>query len=115
MTSDKYYADAVSWAAESRIVNGYSDEIFAPDDFITREQMAVILYNYAQTKGREINSFAELDEYSDSDKVSDYAQEAVSWAVGNGYITGKGNGVLDPKGTATRAEMSSIIVRFLNI
>ena len=115
VTSDKYYADAVSWAAESRIVNGYSDEIFAPDDFITREQMAVILYNYAQMKGREINSFAELDEYSDSDKVSDYAQEAVSWAVGNGYITGKGNGVLDPKGTATRAEMSSIIVRFLNI
>lgn len=115
VTSDKYYADSVAWTSEKRIVNGYSEEIFAPDELITREQMAMILYNYAQMKGREINSFAELDTFSDGTAVSDFAKEALSWAVGNGYVTGKGNRMLDPKGTATRAEMASIIVRFLDI
>lgn len=115
VTSDKYYSEAVAWAAEKRILNGYSEEIFAPEELITREQMAVALYNYAQLKGREINSFANLDIYSDMEDISYYAREAVSWAVGNGYLIGRENGVFDPKGSATRAEMASIIIRYLNI
>ena len=97
---DAWYADAVDWAAEHGIVEGYSDTAFGPNDPITREQMAAILYRYAQYKGYDVSAKADLN------------KEALQWANAEGLINGKGDGVLDPKGQATRAEAAVILTRF---
>ena len=106
-----YYADAVRWAAGKEIVAGNSNGAFEPDKPVTREQMAVILYRYAQTKDETIASgkYAELD-FKDTNQVSEYAYEALRWATSEGIFTGN-NGVLDPKGTANRAQVAATLVR----
>ena len=108
----QYYAEAVAWAAANSIVNGTSDTTFAPLNNITREQMAAILYRYAQYKGYDVSGSADLSAFTDAASISDYAVSALQWAVDAGLINGKGNGILDPKGSATRAEVSAILSRF---
>ncbi len=108
-----WYEDAVKWASSNGIVNGYSDVQFAPNDSVTREQMAAIMFRYATYKGYDISNRAELDQFIDSDEVSAWATEAMKWATGSALINGKGGGLLDPVGSATRAEVATIIMRFV--
>ena len=107
-----WYADAVNWAADKGIVEGYGNGKFGPEDNITREQMAAILYRYADYKGYDVRASARLSGFADEDQVSDWAEEAMSWAVAEDLMDGKGNNRLDPTGTATRAEVATILMRF---
>ncbi|MGI6181967.1 MAG: S-layer homology domain-containing protein [Agathobaculum sp.] len=108
----KYYSAAIDWAAANGIVKGVSETKFAPDTVITREQMAAILYRYAQYKGYDVSKTAKLDEYKDGVEVSAYATNAMQWANAEGLITGKTSVTLVPKGSATRAEVATILMRF---
>jgi uncharacterized repeat protein (TIGR02543 family) len=108
----KWYTDAITWAAENKIVSGYGKGLFGPNDNITREQMAAIFYNYAKHKGYDLSDTSSLEGFTDNTKVSGWASEALQWMVGSGMMNGKGNNILDPKGTATRAEMASIMQKF---
>lgn len=103
---------AVSWAAENNIVNGVSASEFAPSDSITREQLAALLYRYAEFKGYDTSSSNSLDRYEDAYLISDYAKDAVKWANAEGLITGDSETTLNPKGNATRAEIAAILMRF---
>ena len=107
-----WYADAVNWAADKGIVEGYGNGKFGPEDNITREQMAAILYRYADYKGYDVRASARLSGFADENQVSDWAEEAMSWAVAEDLMDGKGNNRLDPTGTATRAEVATILMRF---
>ena len=108
-----WYADAVNWAAARGIVKGYDTGAFGPEDSVTREQLAAILYRYAQVKGYDTTRGGmAVREFSDSASISDWAQEAMAWAVNAQVLSGKGNGVLDPQGTATRAEVAQMLMNF---
>ena len=109
-----WYADAVNWAAARGIVKGYDTGAFGPEDSVTREQLAAILYRYAQAKGYDTTQGGmAVREFSDSASISDWAQEAMAWAVNAQVLSGKGNGVLDPQGTATRAEVAQMLMNFV--
>ena len=111
--SGAWYADAVAWAAANDIVNGTSATTFAPNSPITREQMATMLYRFAQYKGMDAVTLQEnLTGYPDGGQVSDYAIPAMNWAVGQGLIAGMENGTLVPQGSATRAQVATILMRF---
>ena len=111
--SGAWYANAVAWAAANDIVNGTSATTFAPNSPITREQMATMLYRFAQYKGMDAVTLQEhLTGYPDGDQVSDYAIPAMNWAVGQGLIAGMENGTLVPQGSATRAQVATILMRF---
>ncbi len=110
--SNAWYADAVNWAAEQRIVLGYGSGAFGPENNITREQMAAILYRYAQYKDYDVSASGDLTKYRDGDSVSDWAEDAMQWAVGAKLCTGKSSNVLDPTSTATRAEVAQIMMNF---
>ena len=112
VASDAWYAEAVNWAAEQGIVSGYGNGLFGPEDDITREQMALILYKYAELKGYDVTVKGDLTAFTDGEETSDWAKEAVEWAVGAKLISGKGNGQLDPIGTAIRAEVAQILMGF---
>ena len=107
----QWYTNAVVWAAANDIVTGYNGK-FQPDASITREQMAAILYRYAQYKGYDTSAKGSLENFSDAAAASDWANEALTWAVGEGILSGKGNGVLNPVGTAARAEVAAMLMRF---
>ena len=107
-----WYTDAVAWAAQNGIVNGVSDTQFAPGDDITREQLAVILYRYATYQGYAVSQRADLSGFVDAGTISTYAQEALSWANATGLITGTTGTTLSPKGSATRAQVATILSRF---
>lgn len=111
----RYYSDAVIWAYENEIVTGYGNDTFGPADKITREQMVVMMYRYAKLMEYDLGEMAEYDHFPDADKVSNFAKEAMKWAIGNEIINGKANGdevLLDPQGNALRAECAAIIMRF---
>ena len=111
--SGAWYANAVAWAAANDIVNGTSATTFAPNSPITREQMATMLYRFAQYKGMDAVTLQEnLTGYPDGGQVSDYAIPAMNWAVGQGLIAGMENGTLVPQGSATRAQVATILMRF---
>ena len=109
----RWYADAITWAAENGIFAGYSMDKFGPDDPITREQLTAIFYRYADYKGYKLTVTENLDKFEDADKITDYAKMVMQWAVGNGLIKGKSENLLDPQGTATRAEISAMLHRFV--
>lgn len=109
----QWYTEGVNWAAANDLVNGYGNSTFGPKDDITREQMAAILYRYAQFKGYDCTVQGDLSRFADGGQTSDWARDAVVWAVDKGLLTGKGGGLLDPKGTATRAEVATILMRFV--
>ena len=109
-----WYADAVAWAAGSGIVKGYSAAAFGPEDAVTREQLAVMLYQYAQYQKYDVSGSlsGSLSGFADGANTSSWAVEAVEWAVQNGLLSGKDGSRLDPTGTATRAEVAAILMRF---
>ena len=114
--SSMYYADAVAWAAENGIVTGLDATIYAPAHSITREQLAAMLYRMAQYNGQaSAGSTDALNGFADRNAVHDWAKDAMCWAIENGIVTGKGNAVLDPTGTATRAEVAAMLTRFHNL
>ena len=110
--SGVWYTEAVRWAAAEGIVKGYSDTVFAPDDTVTREQLATILYRYAEYKEYDVSAKGDLTTFADGSTVSTWAADGMTWAVGAQLITGKDGGKLDPTGTATRAEVATILMRF---
>ncbi|HIV96904.1 MAG TPA: C69 family dipeptidase [Candidatus Agathobaculum stercoravium] len=112
VNADAYYADAVAWANANGIVTGYGDGLFGPDDTITREQMAAILYRYAQYKGYDVTTTGSLDAYTDAAQISNYALTAMQWANEQGLITGSTSTTLEPQGNAIRAEAATILMRF---
>ena len=110
--SGSYYEKAVAWAAANGIVTGTGSTSFSPDAKVTREQLAAILYRYAQYKKLDTDAGAKLDSFSDAGNVFGYASEALSWAVSEGLINGA-SGRLMPKGDATRAQVAAILHRFV--
>ena len=110
--ADTWYTDAVVWAAENGIVNGVSETEFAPGKDITREQLATILFRYAEAKGYDVSARADLSAYTDADQIQSYAAESVAWAVAEGLIQGFEDNTLRPAGNATRAQIATILMRF---
>ena len=113
VAADAWYADAVAWAADAGIVTGVSDTTFAPDQMMTREQIATILYRYAAYKNYDVTASNDLSSYTDAGQIGSYAVEAMQWANGAGLITGSTATTLNPLGSATRAEVATILMRFL--
>ena len=112
VASGKYYEKAIAWAAENGIVSGFSADTFGPDQNITREQMAAILYRYATYKKYDVSTAGDLSKFPDADKVSSYAVDAMKWANAAGLINGSNDGKLYPAGNATRAQVAAILTRF---
>ena len=109
--STMYYYKAVNWAIKNKIISGYNNGKFGPDDLITREQLAVILWKYSRYKGTYKDKTADYSKFSDSKKISEFAQKGMNWAVGVGVITGS-QGQLLPQGNASRAEAVSMIYKY---
>ena len=108
-----YYAEPIAWASSNGIVTGYDESTFGPNDAITREQMAAILYRYAQYKGYDTaQGGMALREYDDYAEISEYALEAMGWAVSQGLVTGTSSTTLTPDGSAIRAQVATIFQRF---
>jgi len=116
VSEDKWYYQSINWANENKIVNGMSEDIFDPDRAITREQLAVILYRYALYKGYNVK-MAEIIAlpYNDNDKISDYALEAIKFVTSAKLVYGRDTNEFDPKASATRAEVATIIMRFFEV
>ena len=112
VSEDAYYAGAVAWAVEQGIVNGYENGAFRPEKPVTREELAAILYRYGRYQGRDMTERTALSGYVDAEQVSGYAWEPLSWAVGAGLISGTDWGGLYPGGSATRAELAAILLRY---
>lgn len=108
-----WYANAVIWAKQNGIVNGVTETEFAPDSNITREQIATIMFRYAQYNGMEAVALEENLHFTDVNEISEYAVSAMNWAVGTGLINGKSATTLNPKDNATRAEIATILQRFI--
>ena len=108
-----WYAQAVNWAASVGVVNGFDDGTFQPNTAITREQLAAILRNYAAYKGLDVSASGSLSTFTDAASVSDWAKESVEWAVGSGLLGGYEDSTLQPQGTTTRAEVASVLQRYL--
>jgi uncharacterized repeat protein (TIGR02543 family) len=113
--NDAYYMGYIGWASKNSIVNGVGDNKFAPDQSITREQMAVILQNYAKAIGFTLPKVHKENTFADSAKISAYAKDAVKQAQMAGIISGKNGNLFDPQGTATRAEVSAMLRRFVQL
>ncbi len=116
VAENQWYTAAVAWASQEGIVNGVGNRRFDPDGTITREQLATILYRYCQAAGLDTSARAALSGFPDGGKVSAYAQDAISWAVAEGLISGSRVGnqtYLDPQGSATRAQVATILMRFI--
>ena len=112
VASDQWYSEAVAWAAANGVVKGYNELEFAPEDYITREQLAAILFRYAQFKGLDASARGDLSGFADGAAVADWAEEAMQWAVGAGLLNGD-NGSLKPAAGTTRAEVAMILMRFI--
>lgn len=114
VASGAYYANAVAWANANGIVSGYGSGKFGPNDKVIREQLAAILYRYAQYKKYDVSVGEDTNilSYDDAQSISSYAIPAIQWACGAGVVTGKSGSKLDPKGNATRAEVAAMLMRF---
>ena len=110
-----YYANAVVWAQQNGIVNGISETEFAPDNSITREQIAAIIHRYAQYKGIDVSvgENTNILSYNDYDDISEYAIASMQYACGSGLLKGRTESTLNPKENATRAEVAAILHRFI--
>ena len=113
VAGDAWYAQGTAWAMKSGIVSGYGDGQFGPDDAITREQLALMLYRYAQYMKLSTGAGASLNAFGDKEAVSSWAQQAMSWAVSAGILGGTPEGNLNPGGTATRAEAAVMVSQFV--
>ena len=110
--SGQWYTEAVAWAKAHGIVNGYSATEFAPDDAMTREQMAAVMFRYAEYKGVASDTSADLSGYTDAGKVSTWAEEAMEWANAEKIITGTSTTTLAPSGSSTRAQLATVLMRY---
>lgn len=110
--SNAYYAKAVEWASNHQIVSGYNETAFGPDDFATREQLAAIIYRYAEYKNYDISGKSSLDKYIDKNKISDYALAAMEWANAYEIINGTSDNTLSPKENAKRCQIAAMLKRF---
>ncbi len=108
--ADAWYAGAINWARQQGLMSGTSPDHMAPETLLTRQQMAVILYQYAQKQGIDASQRGDLSSFQDVDQVADWASEAMQWAVGAKLIAGRGSGTLAPNGIVTRAEVAQVIV-----
>ena len=115
VAADSWYGQAVYWARENGIVKGVSDTAFGPDQALTREQMAAMLHRYAQYKQADLSASADLSGYTDAGQIANYAQAAMAWTNGTGLITGTSDTTLSPKGTATRAQVATILLRMSDL
>ncbi len=114
VASEAWYSHAIDWAVGANIYSGFEDGTFRPNDEITREQLAVVMFNYARYKGYDTMTLGTISQFNDAYQVASYASYPLQWAVGNGLIGGTTGNMLNPKGTATRAEIASIVTRFIN-
>ena len=112
--SGLWYSNAVAWAAQKGIVNGISETEFSPSGDLTREQLATILFRYAESAGYDVSASADLSGFPDAGDIQSYAKEALSWAVAEGLLQGFEDDSLQPGGTATRAQIATILMRFLS-
>ena len=110
--SGKYYTDAVIWATQSGIVSGYGNGLFGTNDIVSREQLATILFRYAEGEGYDTTLIKDIGTFTDSGQVAGYAKRAMQWACANGIINGTSETTLSPKGSATRAQAAAILMRF---
>ena len=110
--ADQYYAAPVAWASSCGVVSGYSADTFGPNDPITREQMALILYRFAQEQKQDTSKRGDLTVFADADQISSYAVDALSWANAQGLINGVDAVTLSPAGRATRAQAATILTQF---
>lgn len=113
VADNDWYATAVNWAASVGVVNGYEDDTFRPNAPITREQMAAILYNYADYKGYDVSARADLSDYADAASISSWAEDVLAWANAEGLINGMTATTIDPQGATTRAQTAAMFERFL--
>lgn len=113
VAANDWYATAVNWAASVGVVNGYEDNTFRPNAAITREQMAAILYNYADYKGYDVSARADLSDYADAASISSWAEDVLAWANAEGLINGMTATTIDPQGATTRAQTAAMFERFL--
>ena len=113
VAANDWYATAVNWAASVGVVNGYEDNTFRPNAPITREQMAAILYNYADYKGYDVRARADLSDYADAASISSWAEDVLAWANAEGLINGMTATTIDPQGATTRAQTAAMFERFL--
>ena len=109
----QYYFDAVTWASNNKLVSGYLSGDFGPNDSITREQLAVILMNYAKLKGYDVSAKVDLSKFRDVSSVSEWAHDALTWANALGLIQGIGGDMLNPGGNAERCQVAAILQRFI--
>jgi len=111
---DAWYVDSILWAKENGITSGKADGIFGVGNNITRQDLAKMLYSYAELKGFDISKNDNaIDIFTDRNKVQGYAKDAMNWAVTQGIMSGKGNGRLDPAGKATRAECAQMMMKLM--
>lgn len=113
VSADDWYAVPVAWAASEGIVSGYGNGSFGANDAITREQLASILYRYAEYQGLDVSARADLSTYSDADSVSPWATDVVSWANAEGLLSGVTSDTLSPQGQTTRAQAAAMLERFI--
>ncbi len=111
----KWYSNGINWAAENKIVSGYQDGRFGHSDNLTREQLVTVLYNFAKFKGYDVTKTDDLKAFDDKDSIAEYAKPAMEWAVKAGIITGTGESKISPKAGATRAQVATILERFIGI
>jgi hypothetical protein len=109
---NSWYTAAVNWAFENQIINGVGENLFAPENNISREQIVTILYRYAMKDKIREGESAELTDFVDGDTVSPWAEEAMKWAVAVGLIQGNSDSEINPRGYATRAQVATMIMRF---
>ena len=114
VAKDTWYDEAVAWGYATGVVKGTSATTFSPDDYVTREQAATLLYRYAQYCGEDVSTMGSLMGFEDAKQVSSFARDAMRWAVGEGIINGRSETVLEPLGTATRAEIAKILYGWLS-
>ena len=113
--SGSWYENAVAWAAGNKLVNGYGNGRFGPEDPLSREQMVTILYNYAKFKGVDVSAAADLSAFKDCNQISTYAQPAMKWAVKSGIIQGISSNLLSPASATTRAQIAAIFARYMEL
>lgn len=115
VATGEYYANGVCWASENGVVSGYGNNLFGPNDPITREQMATILYRYAQYKKYKTTTTGDVSSFADGTLVSSYAIKPMNWALDVGLLSGVGNNMLNPTSSATRAQAATILMRFCKL
>jgi hypothetical protein len=111
----QWYTTPIAWASSVGVVEGKGNGLYAPMASVTRQELATMLYRFVKQQSMDVSAKGDLSSFTDSNKTASWAKEALEWAVGSGIITGKDNGILDPTGTATRAEVATMLMRLAKL